>query len=114
MNLVSNNLIFSPTLELKFLKTFIFNLSPYDLERNLLVYVSTTLSSLGEMLTQQEDEGKERAIYYIRKTFIDYEMRYTPIEKMYFVIIFATKKLRYYMLGNTTYIIAFFYPLRYI
>lgn len=34
------------------------------------------------MLAQKDDEGKERVIYYISKTLINYEIRYTPIDKI--------------------------------
>lgn len=64
--------------------------SLYDYEKNFLLYVYVTLSALGEMLAQKDDDSKERAIYYISKTLIDYEIRYMPIEKMCFVIIFST------------------------
>jgi len=71
-----------------------------------LLYVSATLSALGTMLAQKDDNNKERAIYYINKTLLDYEARYTLIEKMYFAIVFSIENLRNYMLWNKTYIIA--------
>lgn len=63
-------------------------LAPYNLDKSLLLYVLATVIALGEMLTQKDDEGKERPIYYIIKSLIDYETRYTPIKKMCFAIIF--------------------------
>jgi len=39
--------------------------TPRDSKRKLLFYVSMTLTSLGEMLAQKDDEGKERSsIFY--------------------------------------------------
>jgi len=81
-------------------------LSPYNLEKILLLYVSTTLSSLGIMLAQKDENNKERAICYINKTLLEYEIRYNLIENYVFNIVFSTKNIRHYMLGNTTYIIA--------
>ena len=66
------------------------------------------------MLSYKDDNNKERAIYYISKTLLDYETRYTPIKKMYFSIVFSIEKLRCYMLGNTTYVIDQANPLRYL
>lgn len=86
----------------------------YDSKRNFLLYVAMTLSALGAMLPQKDNEGKEREIYYISKTLIDYEIRYTPIEKLCFVNIFLIKKLRHYMLLNTNYVIAQDDSLRYL
>jgi len=76
--------------------------------------VSTTLNALEGMLAQKDDDNKERQIYYISMTLLDYEIMYTLIEKMCFGIVFATQMLRHYMLGNTTYVIAQAYPLRYL
>jgi len=66
------------------------------------------------MLAQKDNIGKERAIYYISKTLIDYETRYTPIGIMCFTIIFLIEKLRHYMLVNITFIIAQVDPFIYL
>lgn len=63
------------------------------LKRVYCFFVFVILIALGEMLAQKGDKGKERAIYYISKTLLDYDIRYTLIEKMYFVMIFLTKKI---------------------
>lgn len=62
----------------------------------------------------QKNKGKEQAIYYLSRTFVDYETRYIHLKKLYLTVIFATKKLRYYMLNNTTYVIAKEDPLKYM
>jgi len=48
-------------------------LTPYNLDKTLLLYSSTTLSALGEMLTKKDDKNKEITIYYISKTLLDYD-----------------------------------------
>lgn len=55
-------------------------LVPPTLGKPLLLYISTTNSSLGALLAQHDDQGKERVIYYISRTLIGYEINYTPIE----------------------------------
>lgn len=89
-------------------------LSPYKLGKIFSLYVSKTLNLSGEILAQKDNNNKERVTYYISKTLLAYETRYTPIEMMCFNIIFSTKKLIYYILGNTTYVIAQVDPLRYL
>jgi len=69
-----------------------------DFSKEAYLYILATMFALGTMLYQQDDEKKERAIYYLSKTVINYEIRYTPIERIYFGIVFATKKLRRYLL----------------
>lgn len=58
------------------------------------------------MLAHKNDSGKERAINYISKTLVVYEISCSPIEKLCYAIVFATEKLRHYVLGNTTYVVA--------
>lgn len=79
--------------------------SSYDLNKILLLYVSTILSALGAMLAQKDDNNKEITIYYISKTLLDYETMYTPIKNMCFIIVFLMKNLIHYILENITYII---------
>ena len=66
------------------------------------------------MLCQKIEDNKERAIYYLSNTVIDYEIRYTLMKKICFVMIFTTKKFRYYLLYFTTYVVHHVNPLRYL
>jgi len=85
-----------------------------DFAKPTYLYISATLYALGAMLRQKDDETKERAIYYLSKTLIDYETRYTPMKKFCFGIFFATKKLRHYLLYCTTYVVSPVNPLKYL
>lgn len=73
-----------------------------------------TNSSLGSLLAQYDDQGKERVIYYINRTLIVYELNYTPIEQACLAVIFASQKLRQYMLSHKVQLIACFDPLNYL
>lgn len=53
------------------------------------LYILAALYALGKMLCQRDDEGKEREIYYLSKTLVDYETKYTPMEKLCFGIAFT-------------------------
>jgi hypothetical protein len=59
-------------------------------------------------------EGRKRAIYYLSKKFTECESRYTVIEKLCCALVWATKRLRHYMLYHTTLLISKVDPLRYI
>lgn len=59
----------------------------------LILYVSATESSLGALLAQLDEQGKERAIYYISRTLVSYEVNYTSIEKDCLAVVFASQKL---------------------
>lgn len=65
-------------------------------ERPLLLYVSITETALGAVLAQHDDtRQKERAIDYLSQSLLDYETRYTQIEKHCLAVVWATQKLRH-------------------
>ena len=58
--------------------------------RPLLLYLSISDMALGGMLAQIDDLGKERAIYYLSKRMLEYEMRYVMIERLCLALVWAT------------------------
>ena len=86
---------------------------PPILGKPLILYISATTNSLGDLLAQQDELGKERAIYYISHTLVQYELNYTCIEKMCLAVVFTSQKLRHYMLAHTTQLVAKIDPLKY-
>ncbi|XP_077249358.1 uncharacterized protein LOC143888848 [Tasmannia lanceolata] len=76
-------------------------LSPIIPGQPMLLYLSVTDTAMGCMLAQQEPESKrERAIYYISKKMLEYEQKYTILEKACLALVWATQKLRHYLLSN--------------
>ncbi|RVW76376.1 Retrovirus-related Pol polyprotein from transposon 297 [Vitis vinifera] len=65
--------------------------------RPLLLYLSVSDMALGCMLAQIDDLGKERAIYYLSKRMLKYEMKYVMIERLCLALVWATRRLRHYM-----------------
>ncbi|WKA04943.1 hypothetical protein VitviT2T_022936 [Vitis vinifera] len=82
--------------------------------RPLLLYLSVSDMALGCMLAQLDDSEKERAIYYLSKRMLEYEMRYVMIERMCLALIWATKRLRHYMTEYSVCLISRLNPLRYL
>ena len=70
-------------------------LMPPSQGKPLILYISATTNYLGALLAQQDELGKERAIYYISHTLVQYELNYTYIEKACLAIVFASQKLRH-------------------
>ncbi|GKU93223.1 hypothetical protein SLEP1_g6831 [Rubroshorea leprosula] len=67
------------------------------------------------VLVQHDDSGKkERAIYYVSKKFNDCESKYSPLEKTCCALAWTSKKLRHYMLTNTTYLLSRMDPIKFI
>ncbi|XP_061998896.1 uncharacterized protein LOC133716190 [Rosa rugosa] len=80
----------------------------------LILYIAALERSLGALLAQNNDEGKENALYYLSRTLVGAEHNYTPIEKVCLALIFAAQKLRHYMLAHNITLIAKADPLRYL
>ncbi|XP_050233281.1 uncharacterized protein LOC126681773 [Mercurialis annua] len=80
-------------------------MTPPKPNKPLLLYLSVARESLGCMLAQ-EDDGVERAVYYLSRGLTDTEIRYTDIEKMCLCLYFTCCKLRYYMLPVVVYVLS--------
>ena len=80
----------------------------------LILYISATVASLGALLAQSDETGKERAIYYISQTLVSYEVNYTSIEKACLTMVFSSQKLQHYMLAHTVHLVAKIDPLKYL
>ncbi|RDX68156.1 Retrovirus-related Pol polyprotein, partial [Mucuna pruriens] len=81
----------------------------------LILYLTVLEESMGCMLGQQESTGvKEQTIYYLSKKFTDYEKRYPALERTYYTLVWAAKRLKQYMLSHTTWLVAKTNPIKYI
>ncbi|RVW14465.1 Retrovirus-related Pol polyprotein from transposon 17.6 [Vitis vinifera] len=89
-------------------------LAPSTLGRPLLLYLSISDVALGCMLAQLYDSGKDRAIYYLSKRMLDYEMRYVMIERYCLTLVWAIRRLRHYMTEYSVHLISRLDPLRYL
>ena len=84
-------------------------------EKPLLLYLTTTDTTMGTLLAQYfEETRKENAIYYISKKMLPYEEKYSPLEKTSVALVWATRKLRHYMLAYKVLLIARMDHLKYL
>ena len=90
-------------------------LVPLALEKPLLLYVTTIDTAMRALLAQYlEETRKENAIYYISKKMVPIEEEYSPLEKTCVALVWATRKLRHYMLTYKVLLIARIDPLKYL
>ena len=76
-------------------------------EKPLLLYLTTTDTAMGALLAQYlEETRKENAIYYINKKMLPYKEKYSPLKKTCVALVWATRKLRHYMLAYKVLLIA--------
>ena len=60
----------------------------------LVLYTAALDESLGALLAQVNEQGKETALYYLSRRLLPTEIKYPPIEKHCLALIFAVQKLR--------------------
>ena len=71
-----------------------------------ILYTRALDYSLGALLAQENDGGKEAALYYLSRMLVGAEHRYSPVEKECLAVMFAVQKLRHYLLSSTIYLIS--------
>ncbi|KAL0394684.1 UNVERIFIED_CONTAM: putative protein K02A2.6 [Sesamum latifolium] len=82
--------------------------------RPLILYVVAQERSVGILLAQKNDEGKENALYYLSRTMTPNELKYSPIEKLCLALIFAIQKLKHYFQSHSIHLVSKANPLKYI
>ena len=90
-------------------------LVPLVLEKPLLLYLTTTDIVMMALLAHYMKEyRKENAIYNISKKMLTYEEKYSPLKKTCVVLVWATQKLKHYMLAFKVLLIARIDHLKYL
>ena len=62
-------------------------LSPPEPGKPLILYLSMTETTMGCMLAQESEDKVETVIHYLSKKMLDYETRYTPLEKAFLALV---------------------------
>ncbi|KAA0034814.1 ty3-gypsy retrotransposon protein [Cucumis melo var. makuwa] len=99
------------------IKKYLFNplvLSAPAAGKQLILYIAAQETSLGALLAQENDKGKECALYYLSRTLTGAELNYSSIEKMCLALFFVVDKLRHYMQAFTIHLVAKADPVKYI
>src|SRR5262249_49604435 len=89
-------------------------LSPPIPGKPLLLYVSVIDDLVGAVLAQHDEEGKERAAYYLSKLFNEAEKKCTAMEKTYVVVVWVAQKLKHYFLMHEIKLIARMNPVKFL
>ncbi|KAL0347625.1 UNVERIFIED_CONTAM: hypothetical protein Scaly_1778500 [Sesamum calycinum] len=86
----------------------------YLQRRRLILYVAAQELSVGILLAQVNDEGKENALYYSSRTMTPNELKYSPIEKLCLALIFSIQKLKHYFQSHSIHLVSKANPLKYV
>ena len=66
-----------------------------EVDEVLFAYIAVASHAMSLVLIQI-DNGVQRPIYYVSKSFHEAEVRYLPLEKAILAVIHATRKLPHY------------------
>ncbi|XP_050916283.1 uncharacterized protein LOC127131400 [Lathyrus oleraceus] len=89
-------------------------LAPPCGKKPMRLYISASDTTIGSMLAQENEDGVERAIYYLSRVLNDVETRYTSIEKLCLCLHFSCTKLKYYIKPIDLYVSSHFYVIKYM
>ncbi|XP_031124370.1 uncharacterized protein LOC116027084 [Ipomoea triloba] len=82
--------------------------------RPLILYISAQESSVGALLAQENDNGKENALYYLSRMMTPNELKYSPIEKLCLALVFAIKKLKHYFEAHIIQLVSKANPVKFV
>ncbi|XP_019150530.1 PREDICTED: uncharacterized protein LOC109147323 [Ipomoea nil] len=82
--------------------------------RPLILYISAHDCSVGALLAQENDKGKENALYYLSRMMTPNELKYSPIEKLCLALVFSIKKLKHYFEAHTIRLVSKANPVKYV
>ncbi|KAM1819040.1 hypothetical protein ACFX11_000762 [Malus domestica] len=72
----------------------------------LKIYISAAEESIGCLLAQNNDAGREQAIFYLSRNLNQPKINYSAVEKLCLAVFSVASKLRHYMLPSVTQVIA--------
>lgn len=82
------------------------------LGKPFILYKRALDHSLGALLGQNNDEGKEVAFYYLSRMLVEVEHNYIPMEKECLALMYTVVKVQHYILFNMVYLVSQINPLK--
>jgi len=77
-------------------------------DKVIKLYIAASDNTIGSMLAQEDENGVERAIYYLSRVLNDTETRYHPSEKLCLCLYFSCIKLKQYIKPIDVYVYSHF------
>ena len=87
---------------------------PPDYSKYFLLYVVASPTTIVMVLAEDNPNGQERMIYYLSKSLIDFETRYSHVEKLALAAVIALQKFHDYILLCTIIVLVDQNPMYYI
>ncbi|XP_070034244.1 uncharacterized protein [Nicotiana tomentosiformis] len=70
--------------------------------------------SVGALLAQGNNEGKENALYYLSRMMMPNELKYSPIEKLCLAFVFSIQKLKHYFQAHVVRLVSRVNPIKFV
>ncbi|KAL0394925.1 UNVERIFIED_CONTAM: Transposon Tf2-12 polyprotein [Sesamum latifolium] len=65
-------------------------------EKPPILYIVAQERSIAALMAQENEEGKEKALYCLSRTLAENELKYSPVEKVCLALFYAIKKFGHY------------------
>jgi hypothetical protein len=87
---------------------------PPNYNKDLLLYLVTTESTIGMVLVQEDDLLEEYVIYYLHRGLVGPELNYSHVEKLALAAVHDVQWFRHYILFRRTIVIVVVNPFQYM
>ena len=75
---------------------------PLDYSKEFLLYIAASATTIAMVFVQENLHGEEHMLYYASKNLMDFETRYSRVEKLALAMVIAVQKFHHYILLRTT------------
>ncbi|XP_026459312.1 uncharacterized protein LOC113359972 [Papaver somniferum] len=82
--------------------------------RPLILFTASSDVAIGALLSQEDEEGIERPIYYFSRTMRDDQLRYPKAERTCLALVHAIQRFKYYLLSNRVVLVAKADPIKFL
>ena len=89
-------------------------LQPPYYTKDYSLYGATSLSTIGMVLVQTREHDLEHVIYYASKSLLDFETRYSHVEKLSLAMVIMVQNFCHYIFLRTTIVYADSNPMYYV
>ena len=89
-------------------------ISPPNYQKDFLLYLAASDTTVGIVLVQTNDVHIEHVIYYLSRGLVGAELKYPYVEKLALAAAFVVQKFHHYIILRTTTIISDANPMKYI
>ena len=89
-------------------------ISPPNYQKDFLLYLAASDTTVGMVLVQTDDVHIEHVIYYLSRQLVGAKLKYPYVEKLALAAAFAVQKFHHYLILRTTTVISDANPMKYI